>query len=203
MVLAVALSVAAASGVAFGALSPLPLSARVIQQGEFPPFLALPGQSTTLYKNPKQWVSVDTSLTPAQVSVRTTRLRREGFVAVLSRQLGTPTPEPWGGLSFVMQLGSATSARAELAANVRDEQSTSKPPKSTYTAFRVNGIPGARGYHLTSRGGAGDNVVFPDGPFVYFVGFGWSAKTKNLPTRTQLIAAATRLYKRVRGHPAA
>jgi hypothetical protein len=201
--LAVALSVAAGSGVAFATLSPLPLSARVIQQGEFPPFLALPGQATTLYKNPKQWVSVDRSLTSAQVSARTARLRREGFVAVLSRQLGTRTPEPWGGLSWVMQLGSAASARAELAANVRDEQGTSKPPKFTYAAFPVKGIPGARGYHLTSPGSAGDNVVFADGPFLYFVGFGWSAKTNNVPTRTQLIAAATRLYKRVRGHPAA
>jgi hypothetical protein len=202
IVLAAALSVAAGSGTALGVLSPLPLSARVIQQGEFPPFLALPGPGTTLYKNPKQWVSGDRSLTPAQVSARVARLRREGFVAVLSRPLGTPTREPWGGLSFVMQLGSATSARAELAANARDSQSTSKPPKFTYTAFRVNGIPGARGYHLTSPGSAGDNVLFADGPFVYFVGFGWSAKTKNIPTRTQLIAAATRVYKRVRGHPA-
>jgi hypothetical protein len=201
--LAVALSVAAGSGVAFAALSPLPLSARVIQRGEFPPFLALPGQATTLYKSPKQWVSGDTHFTPAQASARLARFRREGFVAVLRRQLGTPTQEPWGGLSWVMQLGSASSARAELAANVRDEQSGSKPPKSTYTAFRVNGIPGARGYHLTSPGSAGDNVVFADGPFVYFVGFGWSAKTKDMPTRTQLIAAATRLYKRVRGRPAA
>jgi hypothetical protein len=175
----------------------------VIQRGEFPPFLALPGQATTLYKSPKQWVSGDTHFTPAQASARLARFRREGFVAVLRRQLGTPTQEPWGGLSWVMQLGSASSARAELAANVRDEQSGSKPPKSTYTAFRVNGIPGARGYHLTSPGSAGDNVVFADGPFVYFVGFGWSAKTKDMPTRTQLIAAATRLYKRVRGRPAA
>src|SRR5712692_647015 len=112
-VLMVALCVAAGSGVAFGALSPLPLSARVIRQGEFPPFLALPGQATTLYKNPKRWVSGDRSLTPAQASARIARLRREGFVAVLSRQLGTPTAEPWGGLSFVMQLGSAASARGE------------------------------------------------------------------------------------------
>ena len=86
---------------------------------------------------------------------------------------------------------------------MKDAQSRSKPPKFTYAAFRVSGIPGARGYHLTSPGGAGDNVLFADGPFVYFVGFGWSAKTKNMPTRAQLIAAAARVYKRVRGHPPA
>jgi hypothetical protein len=147
-----------AAGVALAALKPLPLSARVIQPGEFPGFLALPGQSTTLYKNPKRWVSVDKSLTPAQATARIARLRREGFVAVLSRRLGTPRREPYGGLSWVMQLRSAASARAELAANARDA-ARPKPP-GTYTAFRVRGIPGARGYHLSSRGSAGDNVVF-------------------------------------------
>lgn len=189
----------AATGAALAAPKPLPLTARVIQPGEFPGFLALPGQATALYKSPKQWVSLDRSLTPAQASAQLARLRREGFVAVLSRQLGTATREPWGGLSWVMELGSAASARAELAANAR-EASTSKPPVSS-TAFRVSGIPGARGYHLAGPGGAGDNVVFADGRFVYLVGFGWSARPKNTPTRAQLLAAAARLYKRTRGHP--
>jgi len=36
---------------------------------------------------------------------------------------------------------------------------------------------------------------------VYLVGFGWSAKLKNTPTRAQLLAAAARLYKRTRGNP--
>jgi hypothetical protein len=192
--------VCGATGVAVAAPRPLPLSARVIQPGEFPGFVALPGQSTTLYKNPRQWVSVDRTLTAAQISVRAARMRREGFVAVLSRQLGTQTPKPWGGLSWVMQLRSAASARAELAANVREAASTSKPPARSYTAFPVSGIPGARGYHLTSPGGAGDNVVFADGPFLYFVGFGWSGKAQNRPTRAQLFAAAARLYKRTHGH---
>ena len=192
----------AVTGAALAALKPLPLSARVIQAGEFPGFLALPGQSTTLYKNPKQWVSVDTSLTPAQASARIARMRREGFVAALSRQLGTPKREPWGGLSWVMQLRSAVAARAELVANVRDAASPGKRPRS-YTAFRVSGIPGARGYHLTSSSGSGDNVVFADGPFVYFVGFGWTGQPKNRPTRAELLAAATRLYIRTRGHPPA
>jgi hypothetical protein len=195
--------VCAATGAALAEPKPLPLSARVIQPGEFPGFLALPGQSTTLYKNPRQWVSVDTTLTAAQVSARTARMRGEGFVAVLSRQLVTQTPKPWGGLSWVMQLNSDPSARAELRANVREAASTSKPPARSYTAFSVSGIPGARGYHLTSPGGVGDNVVFADGQLLYFVGFGWSGKAQNRPTRAQLLAAAARLYKRTHGHPPA
>jgi hypothetical protein len=189
-----------AAGTAGAALKPLPLSARLIQHGEFPPFLSLPGQSTTPYKTSNQWVAVDTSLTAAQTLAEVARLNGEGFVALLSRQLGTPQKEPWGGLSWVMQLHSAAAAKSELAANVRDASTTSKSP-DTYTAFKVREIPDARGYYLTSPSGDGDNVVFAAGPYLYFLGVGWSAKPKNTPTKAQLVTAATRLYKRVEGHP--
>ena len=192
-----------AAGVSVAAPRPLPLSQRVIQPGEFPPFLALPGQSTTLYKSAKAWVSLNKSLTASQASSQIARMQGEGFVAVLSRQLGTQTQEPFGGLSWVMQLHSAATAKAEAAANAHDAANTNLPPAYSYAAFPVFGLPAAHGYHLTSPGGAGENLVFADGPFVYFVGFGWSTKTKNMPTRGQLIAAAKRLYKRVHGHPAA
>ena len=82
-----------------------------------------------------------------------------------------------------MQLNSDPSARAELRANVREAASRSKPPARTYKTFPVAGIPGARGYQLTSAGGAGDNIVFADQQFLYFVGFGWSGKAQNRPTR--------------------
>jgi hypothetical protein len=200
LVLTVVFAFAAAGGTAGAALKPLPITGRLIQHGEFPPFVSLPGQSTTLYKTPKQWVDVDTSLSAAQALAETTRLSGEGFVAVLSRQLGTIKQEPWGGLSWVMQLRSAVSAKAELAANVQDAITTNKPPNS-YTAFKVRGIPDARGYYLTSLGGDGDNVVFTMGPYLYFLGVGWSSKPKNTPTEAQLVAAATRLYKRIKGHP--
>ena len=110
-----------------------------------------------------------------------------------------------GGLSWVMQLGSAASARAELAAGVRHFQTRKAPPKSTCTAFSVAGIPGARGFHLggTDSPYEGDNIEFADGPFLYLVGEGWKRGMKNPPPRTALIAAATKLYKRVHGQPAA
>jgi hypothetical protein len=192
----------AATGTALAGLKPLPLNARVIQQGEFPPFLSLPGQSTTLYNSPTKWVNGDTSLTHAESTAEIAQLRMEGFVAVLSPQLGTAQQEPFGGLSWVMQLRSSTAAAAALAANVQEAKTSLRPP-NTYAAFQVTGIPGGRGYYASSAGGAGDNLVFADGPFLYFVGFGWNAKPKNLPTQAQLLAAASRLYKRVHGHPAA
>jgi hypothetical protein len=195
--LTVALSVAAGSGVALATPKPLPLSARVIQRGELPgfgPFRS--GGNTKLFKSARQWVSGNTSLMLAQASAQIARLRREGFKAVLVEQLGSLKPQR-GGLSWVMQLGSSASARAELAAAIRD---TRNQNSSSYTAFSVRTIPGARGFHA---GGSfvGDNIFFADGPFLYLVGNGWAQGVKDPPQRSNLIAAATKLYTRVRDHP--
>ena len=51
-------------------------------------------------------------------------------------------------------------------------------------------------------GTSGHNIIFADGPFTYHVGVGWGMQVKDPPTRAQLIAAATTLYKRVHGRPA-
>lgn len=187
-----------------GSASPLPLTARVIQKGELPGFGPFGGGGTTSrFTSAGKWVSGNTALTPAQASAQIARLQREGFKAVLSEQLGSLKPDR-GGLSWVMQLGAAARARAEVVALIHDWQSTSHPPESTYTAFPVSTIPGAHGYLAGgSRGNStGANVVFADGPFVYLIGDGWSKTTTRPPPRSQLIAAATKLYKRVHGRPA-
>jgi hypothetical protein len=62
----------------------------------------------------------------------------------------------------------------------------------------VGGIATASGFRLGNSSSGGDNIVFSDGRFLYFVGVGWSAGAK--PARGALIAAAQMLYKRVRGH---
>jgi hypothetical protein len=206
IVLAAAVGVTAVSGVALaaGALSPLPLSARVIQHGELPGFGPFGPPQTTLVKTAKKWVSGDRSYTPAQASAAIAALQRGGFKTVLVEQLGSLT-KYWGGVSWVMQLGSAASARAQLAADVRHWAGMNKPPKNIYTAFPVSTIPGARGYFLGGTGGngfVGDNVEFADGPFLYLVGDGWKRGMNNTPLRSSLIAAAGKLYKRVHNHPA-
>ena len=61
---------------------------------------------------------------------------------------------------------------------------------------------GAHGYHVAGGGQFGENILFADGPFLYLAGEGWSAGANNPPTRAGLIAAVTKLYKRVHGHPA-
>ena len=60
---------------------------------------------------------------------------------------------------------------------------------------RVGGISRLQGCNRDHRFGA--NVAFAVGPYYYLVGFGSSGV--GAPTHAQLIAAAQRLYGRVRG----
>jgi hypothetical protein len=197
---AVVLALSSSGAAVASTLTTLSLSARLIESSEFPGFVSVSGQSTTLDKTPQQWES-GSGDSPAQSATDIARLRKEGFVAVVVRQLGTPVEEPWSGVSWVMQLGSPKAALSELAADVQEEKSTTKSP-DTYRSFQVSGIPNARGYRLSGGSGTGYNVVFADGAFLYLLGFGWSSNPKNPPTQAQLIAAATKQDKRVHGHPA-
>jgi hypothetical protein len=188
------------SGVAAASPKPLPLSARLLTRGEFPGFTL---EAPKSFKIAKAWVAGNTSLTPAQARAQAARLTREGFKELLAEFLDN-AQGPGNGLSFVMQLGSAASARAELAAEVR----YAKAQRQATETFRISAIPGAVGYG-SDQGNpgnymGGENIVFTDGPFLYLVGNAWSgsSQTRN-PRRTALIEAATKLYQRVHGHPAA
>jgi hypothetical protein len=69
----------------------------------------------------------------------------------------------------------------------------------------VSAIPGAVGFGggpgAGQSGVGGENIVFADGSFFYLVGNAWSGSTHN-PKRAALVRAATKLFKRVHGHPA-
>src|SRR5579862_87107 len=191
--------VAAGPGVAAASPTPLSLTARLLKRGEFPGFTF---EAPTSY-TAKAWVALNTGLTTAQTNTEVARLTREGFKGLLSEYLDDKQG-PRNGLSFVMQLGSAASARAELAAEVRD---TKLQTPATET-FKVSAIPGAVGFG--SDGGnpgdymGGENIAFADGSFFYLVGNAWSGSTKTSnPSHTALMAAAAKLYERVHGHPAA
>lgn len=178
------------SGLAAASPKPLQLSARLLKRGEFPGFTL---EAPKSFKTAKAWIAGNTSLTPAQARAQVGRLTREGFKEVLAEFLDD-AQGPHTGLSSVMQLGSAASARAELAAEVRYETTYHAPLK-----FRVSTIPGAVGF----GGGGGENIVFADGPFLYLVGNAVLGSTAHNPRHAALIEAATKLYQRVRGHPAA
>jgi hypothetical protein len=188
------------SGVAAASPKPLPLSARLLTRGEFPGFTL---EAPKSFKTAKAWVAGNTSLTPAQARAQVARLAGEGFKKLLAEFLDNAQGRG-NGLSFVMQLGSAASARAELAAEVR----YAKAQMQATETFRISAIPGAVGYGA-DQGNPGDymggeNIVFTDGPFFYLAGNAWSGSTQtHNPRHAALIEAATKLYRRVHGHPAA
>lgn len=183
------------TGVALASPTPLPLRDRLIKPGEFAGYR--PESRKHSFKTAKSWVALGPHLSAAQTSAAIARLHREGFVAVLSEFLDRGS-ERGSGLSWVMQLGSAASARSELTADLNAD----KAGGGTFSAFSVPAIPGARGYRVSGGGGAGENIYFADGPFLYLVGQGSSSVGKNQPTRAGLITAVTTLYRRVHGHPA-
>jgi hypothetical protein len=184
------------TGVALASPKPLPLRDRLIKQGEFAGFR--PESSTHLFKTAKAWVLAGPHPSAAHTSAEIARLHREGFVAVLSEFLDRGSVRG-NGLSWVMQLGSAASARAELNVDLTENEAASG---SSFSAFSVLAIRGAHGYRVSGGGSVGENIFFADGPFLYLVGQGWSSGDKNPPTRAGLIAAVTTLYRRVHRHPA-
>lgn len=192
-VVVAAVSLAVWSGVALASPKPLPLRARLLQRGDFPGFTLEAPKSYTA----KGWIASDPSLSAAQVKAQVARLKREGFKGLISEYLDD-AQGPQNGVCWVMQLGSAASARAELAATVSYEKSSGNAPH----IFRLEAIPGAVDFGGPSGpSSVGENIVFADGPFLYLLGNAWSGSQHNAK-HTTLIQAATKLYHRVHGHPA-
>jgi hypothetical protein len=183
------------TGVALASPKPLPLSERLIKRGELAGFR--PESSTHSFKTAKAWVVAGPHPSVAQTSVDIARLRREGFVVVLARFLDRGAVRG-SGLSWVMQLGSAASARAELKVDLAENKMASG---GSFSVFAVPTIHGARGFRV-SGGSVGENIFFADGPFLYLVGQGFSGAATHPPTIAGLITAVTTLYRRVHGHPA-
>jgi hypothetical protein len=186
----------AGTGVALASPKPLPLRDRLIEQGEFAGFR--PESKTHSFSTAKAWVAGGPHSTAPQTSAEIARLHREGFVAVLAVFLDRGSARG-SGLSWVMQLGSAASARAELKVDLMENKAASG---GSFAAFPVPAIPGAQGYRVSGGGSVGENIFFADGPFLSLVGQGWSSGDKTPPTRAGLIAAVKKLYARVHGHPA-
>jgi hypothetical protein len=181
-----------AAGQGFGA-QPLPLTARVIAHGELAGFGPFGPTHVRTFTTPASFLAAyQQAATPSQISNWVALLKRERFVAVAAEQFGSLTANR-GGLSWAMELGSSADAKSELAKQVRADQS-----HGPVSRFVVAGIPSASAFRLGTSSSGGDNILFSDGRFLYFVGVGWSTGAK--PARAALIAAAQTLYKRVRGH---
>jgi hypothetical protein len=164
------------------------LGTRVLAADELPGFAPQTFSPTT---SAADWAAVE--VRPPQVAKETARLKRQGFIAGLSEQLSaTNGDEAQTGLSLVERFPSARAAAIEVAAQLRRSKAS-----GTFKAFSLTGIPGARGFDLSGRNGAGHNVAFADGPYYYLVGTGWSTQTPAPPARADVITAAQRLYRRV------
>jgi hypothetical protein len=164
------------------------LSTRVLAANELPGFAPQVLKPTT---SAADWATLE--VRPAQEAKETARLRRLGFIAGLNEELrATNGDDAQTGLSIVERFPSARAAAIELAAQLRRSKA-----QGNFKAFGVAGIPGARGFDLSGRYGAGHNVAFADGPYYYLVGTGWSFKTDSPPARAVAITGAQRLYRRV------
>jgi hypothetical protein len=127
---------------------------------------------------------------PERQASEAARLKALGFVAGITERL---VPAKGGGpneeaISLVDQFRSARGANGEVADQLKLALARGE------SAFAVPGIPGARGFGSSTSSTPDANVAFPVGAYCYLVGF-----SSRAATRGQLIAAAQRLYGRVRG----
>jgi len=122
------------------------------------------------------------------------QLRRNGFVAGLRELLHSKALDA-DGVSSVALFASARGARAEL----RDELAEARQTAARSSTFPVTAIPGASGFALSSGHASGYNVAFADGRYLYLLGIGFSGDSAQPRSKTQLLAAARALYRRVHG----
>jgi hypothetical protein len=166
------------------ATPPMPLYERVLQAHEFPGFFS--NFCPVVETGAGRWAGT-------QLSVDA--LRENGFVAGIREELRS-TALAADALSVAAQFRSTQAARAEM------EHELAASHVGSFVGFAVQGIPGARGFTRSSGDSKGYNVMFTDGLFQYLVGAGFATNARKPPTRAEVIAAATTLYRRVHGHPA-
>ena len=125
-------------------------------------------------------------------------LRKDGFSAgIVQPLLPTNRKKRVQGVSFVFELASPATARARVVREFNIARSFARSEKIAFRQF-TTGIRNARGFTQASpEFGAGVNILFADGPFVYLVGQG--ALTRKEISGPAVIQAAKRLWYRVRG----
>ncbi len=145
----------------------------------------LPGFVPRGYRAPstsaQSWVA---EYPPEQRASEAARLKALGFIAGITEQLAPTHGNAGEAISTVEQFRSAHGANGDIATQVKQALTRGE------STFAVAGIPGARGF----GSGRDANVAFSVGAYYYLIGF-----ESGTATRTQLIAAAQSLYRRVRG----
>ena len=115
-----------------------------------------------------------------------TRLAKEGFREVISVQTSQ-------GVSWAMQLGSASAAAREEATELKEFASGLQAPANT-TRFTIPGVPTAEGWVFPN---ADANVLFTEGRCLMLVGDDLTTSDNKLP----VVAAAHAIWTRTHGKP--
>jgi hypothetical protein len=132
----------------------------------------------------RQWTSNGTP----DAAVEDKRLAHEGFRKVISVQTGQ-------GVSWAMQLGSASAAAREKTAELNTFTHAPGAPATT-TRFTVPGVPSAEGWVFPD---ADANVLFTEGRCLLLVGDDLTTDDNKLP----VVAAAHAISARTAGKPGA
>jgi hypothetical protein len=169
-----------------------PYTTRVLTYGELPGYQQFGGLH--LLPNSEAVVNFD-NLQGAAATAEEARLTSLGFVGGAYERLRS-SDFPDEALSAVEEFHTPEAATTELARRYQQVQAL-PASKAIFTPFSVTGIPGARGFDLSSTGSAGHNIAFADGRYFYLLGVGWPAGTINPASRELLAIVAAMYYQRV------
>lgn len=120
------------------------------------------------------------------------RLAQEGFREVESVQTGSAKGQ---GISWAMELGSASAAAREKAAELQEFAYGPQAPGAT--RFPVAGVPGAEGW---GQPDADANILFTEGRCLMLIGAQLASATDNKPP---VLAAVGAVWARTHGKPSA
>lgn len=162
---------------------------RVLRAGEMRGFA--PQGRRLFTTNAHSW-GVSEEMSGSQLTAFVSQLKREGFVAAL-RENVTASASATAGVSIVERFRSSQGARAELAANIKQDKAAPSGGHP-FESFVVSGIPGASGFGY--EGITAANVAFTKGAYYYLVG-AEGAASGTASARATVIAAARHLYQRV------
>jgi hypothetical protein len=116
------------------------------------------------------------------------RLTREGFREVVSVQTGSAKGQ---GISWAMELGSASAAAREKAAELHEF--VYGPQAGGATRFPIAGVPGADGW---GQGNTDANILFTEGRCLMLVGDELASGGDNKPT---VVAGVSAVWARTHG----
>jgi hypothetical protein len=174
------------------ALAATPLERFIAQAGEAPGFV--PRGRPQVFRTASAWTGVLPTRKPKRDAGR---LRREGFVlGVFQRLTDAHDPAIRRGSSAVIELGSASAARAEGRVDMRE--GIAAEPGATINRYTIRGVPGSFGYTATLAGRGASNAFFTEGRCLLTVGDSEPVGNVAAP----VMAAVRAVFRRTDGsHP--